>query len=578
MSKHLFLCSIGPVQEFIATARRSRDLWYGSWVLSELSKSIAKCIVDQHTLSSLVSPYSNNVMDFDPGSDFNAPNRVTAIIENFKDTFADTIEVAFMGRLVELRENAFGNIKESFDTQTAIDQVSDLPEFFWVAVPFESDQEFPQAREKAEVLLAARKNNRVFKQLEGSHAFKSSLDGVRESVIPSDKYPQYGDKPDQRKKKIVNLYRHYHARQGEQLSGVDLLKRWGAMKDEPEFPSTSDLAGQPFMKHLETKETGLGQKVIKEIRNFILATDYGWENANVTEKSALLFESRLLEYFPDEMGQKAAKEKLNDLLSEKVGNQRPYPYYALLIADGDNMGKIIDAQKHPDAHRKLSNALSKFAKQVPDLIAKDEGACIYAGGEDILAYLPLDTVLGCAAALEAEFVKDMAGFSYLDDAEQHLQPTLSGAIVIAHHLTPLSDVLKLARSAETDVKQTVPGKNGLAIILSKRSGSDRIIMDKWAKLLKRFDILIDYFQRDAISSGTAYELQQLHLDLEGSGIDPNAVIKEALRIVARKQKSGGRSPITKQVQNQFTQWIEDDQLTVLDLSLQMIIAKEFAKQ
>jgi CRISPR-associated protein Cmr2 len=28
---------VGPVQEFIASARRSRDLWFGSWLLSEPS-------------------------------------------------------------------------------------------------------------------------------------------------------------------------------------------------------------------------------------------------------------------------------------------------------------------------------------------------------------------------------------------------------------------------------------------------------------------------------------------------------------------------------------------------------------
>lgn len=42
--KYLMIFSIGPVQEFIATARRSRDLWYGSWMLSELSKAAAKTI------------------------------------------------------------------------------------------------------------------------------------------------------------------------------------------------------------------------------------------------------------------------------------------------------------------------------------------------------------------------------------------------------------------------------------------------------------------------------------------------------------------------------------------------------
>jgi CRISPR-associated protein Cmr2 len=34
---YLMIIGIGPVQEFIASARRSRDLWFGSWLLSELS-------------------------------------------------------------------------------------------------------------------------------------------------------------------------------------------------------------------------------------------------------------------------------------------------------------------------------------------------------------------------------------------------------------------------------------------------------------------------------------------------------------------------------------------------------------
>ena len=36
---YLVNIAIGPVQEFIASARRSRDMWFGSWLLSELSKA-----------------------------------------------------------------------------------------------------------------------------------------------------------------------------------------------------------------------------------------------------------------------------------------------------------------------------------------------------------------------------------------------------------------------------------------------------------------------------------------------------------------------------------------------------------
>ncbi|MCS6914314.1 MAG: hypothetical protein NZ890_13850, partial [Myxococcota bacterium] len=41
MNPHVLLVSIGPVQQFIAAARRCQDLWYGSYLLSELSEAAA---------------------------------------------------------------------------------------------------------------------------------------------------------------------------------------------------------------------------------------------------------------------------------------------------------------------------------------------------------------------------------------------------------------------------------------------------------------------------------------------------------------------------------------------------------
>jgi CRISPR-associated endoribonuclease Cas6 len=43
---YLLSISIGPVQDFIASARRSRDLWFGSWLLSQLSKAAALAIAE----------------------------------------------------------------------------------------------------------------------------------------------------------------------------------------------------------------------------------------------------------------------------------------------------------------------------------------------------------------------------------------------------------------------------------------------------------------------------------------------------------------------------------------------------
>ncbi|HOV82716.1 MAG TPA: type III-B CRISPR-associated protein Cas10/Cmr2 [Methanothrix sp.] len=46
MVSYLYVLSIGPVQDFIAAARRTRDLWFGSHLLSEISKAAARSVAE----------------------------------------------------------------------------------------------------------------------------------------------------------------------------------------------------------------------------------------------------------------------------------------------------------------------------------------------------------------------------------------------------------------------------------------------------------------------------------------------------------------------------------------------------
>lgn len=45
MTQYVLILSVKPVQGFIASERRSRDLWSGSWLLSETAKA-AKCLFE----------------------------------------------------------------------------------------------------------------------------------------------------------------------------------------------------------------------------------------------------------------------------------------------------------------------------------------------------------------------------------------------------------------------------------------------------------------------------------------------------------------------------------------------------
>src|SRR5260221_1422362 len=92
--KHLMIFSIGPVQDFIAAARRRRDLWYGSWMLSELSRAAAKAVLEQS--GELIFPS-------DPLTISSVPNKIVATIMSndpkYPREFAGKVEKAVRGYL-----------------------------------------------------------------------------------------------------------------------------------------------------------------------------------------------------------------------------------------------------------------------------------------------------------------------------------------------------------------------------------------------------------------------------------------------------------------------------------------------
>ena len=52
--EHLLAIALGPVQEFIATARRTRDLYAGSRLLSEAAARAAKALAREVGAKNLI--------------------------------------------------------------------------------------------------------------------------------------------------------------------------------------------------------------------------------------------------------------------------------------------------------------------------------------------------------------------------------------------------------------------------------------------------------------------------------------------------------------------------------------------
>ncbi|MDI6631876.1 MAG: type III-B CRISPR-associated protein Cas10/Cmr2, partial [Thermoanaerobacteraceae bacterium] len=112
---HLVVFHIGPVQDFIFTARRSRDLWFGSWLLSELAKAAALEIVRQNgnDISCLVFPAPDELEQL-KSFDFNAPNKVVARVRCNPAELRESVREAILRRLCEICDDAYQKIKGGF--------------------------------------------------------------------------------------------------------------------------------------------------------------------------------------------------------------------------------------------------------------------------------------------------------------------------------------------------------------------------------------------------------------------------------------------------------------------------------
>jgi CRISPR-associated protein Cmr2 len=560
-NRHLYVFAIGPVQDFIASARTSNDLYFGSWLLSELSKAAAKSISNEP--HQLIFPAPLQKQDLGPGSALSVANKIVAIVEGHPKDIADQVRQAVNERLKQIYQKTYDEISANVDRELVEEQIDDLIEFYWASVPYAGEQNYAKARATMEALLAARKNTRDFRQTTGREGIpKSSLDGFRESVLPSRSKSMDDDE----------FYAAYHAEPGEALSGIDLLKRWGKAGGAS-FPSTTDVAAMPFRVMLgEEREQALLQRIKTLLERYTKRTE---------TEGTYFYAERLAQLISDKIKRREFRREFANIFQDEGIRQQPSPYYALLLADGDNMGKTIDAQDDVEKHRELSHSLSEFASAAYQLIMVHSGVPpIYVGGDDVLAYLPLHTALQCISDLNDKFSEYMGGFSYQAN-EGPRPPTLSGALVIAHHLSPLSDVLDTAREAERKAKRRSPEKNALVTVLSKRGGVERTASARMGDLLERMPVLIEYMRQEQISAGTSYELQNLHQQLSDTGLPEafrrEAIWREAVRIIQRKRERGGGREVQEQVRQQFETWFKDKDLTLNELAQEMIIAGEFAR-
>lgn len=237
----------------------------------------------------------------------------------------------------------------------------------------------------------------------------------------------------------------------------------------------------------------------------------------------------------DHMGKWLRGEKAPKV--EQVFPKKAKEYYANLKTDGAKRGLQAKRPLGPAMHAAISEALTNFALHfVPSIVERHGGTLIYAGGDDVLALLPTSRALQCAKELSDTFRKDWA----TDDGgiERLLmgcKATVSAGMAVVHYKEDLRFALDQARAAEKEAKSA--GRNALQIIACRRSGEHAAAWCGWDFVDTLGQLVAAFLKgeqgQDGASDRWAYQLRTESEVLDGLPIE--AMKAEIARLVNRSE-------------------------------------------
>jgi CRISPR-associated protein Cmr2 len=496
MTNHLFLFTIGPVQSFIAQARKTRDLYSGSQILNDLVWMGIQTFQDVFPDGEIIFPFTKRVINKD-----SLPNRFIAKVSadiSELDTKGKDIQSAVRARWIGIAKESLRESMENVEWTNAVEaQISGLLDIHWVFQEIDDRSSLPYAAayEKIERMGGAIKNIRQFTQYQyngyGEIGRKCSVDGINNLLFYKKK-----SKEDKIPNNAQEVY-SFMLNPGEGLSAVSFTKRFYKQNDIDKFPSTSEVALLEDFKNIpdglrECYKNLFSQSnsdIIKACQDII---KNGWQdkirlvNPMVKDWNNQ-FDAHY--YFKENLNiRNIPNEEQLELLKQLHGSIEPYlktRYYAVILFDGDYMGKWLSGENIRDRanlevfHKNLSESLGAFAKYAKDYLdlKNGNGKTVYAGGDDFLGFVNIHHLFPVMRHLREKFY-ELVNQPLIEYKKTGEDLTFSAGIVIAHYKTPFSEVLKKAREVEKAAKRQ-GDRNAFGIAVMKHSGEIQQAVYKW---------------------------------------------------------------------------------------------------
>ena len=523
-----FQFTLGPVQGFVAQARRTRDFWAGSFILSWLSSVAIACIEKQGGPVQFPVPdaaYLRHLYGEAGAQDAypqqgSIPNRFKATTAQVPTDFhPEWVTQAVQAAWLALADSVWAHdlADGAGDATRAIwqRQTRNFWEMSWVLSAGDGAELLDQRKNWRDLVPPDEPGHKCmmmdgWQELSGvTHTHMPSVRKFWQQLAGSDKTGMATDLGEGEQLCALAFIKRRFARYFAQVE-ADLPGQLGRVygwKVPSAVPSVSFVAAAPWLAQV------LDRAPVAALQDWNAAASriasYS-EIAHVQDDKPFEIDIRCVKeaadkrrseglhrrwagldgqlYFPTALenprlfsDQKAARQVLHQLQQLRRSAQLPTlpsPYYAVLLMDGDQLGKHMGEQAK---QQPISAALNQFTQKAGVIVRQHNGFLIYAGGDDVLALLPLDDALTAAAALQADY-RD-AFDTHCIKKGHDVQSTLSGAIEFVHIRTPLTRVLQDAHRLLDDVAKEDVGRNAIAVRVWKPSGLALQWAMPWEKAL-----------------------------------------------------------------------------------------------
>ena len=541
MSQQYFHFTLGPVQSFVAQARRTRDFWAGSFLLSWLSAVAMQAVIKQGgeiifpTVDNDYLAWLENKGQRKAPSQGCVPNRfkggLAKVPADFKpEDVVASIQLAWKALAEQVWQQ---DLKDCPAATRAIwdRQVNAFWEISWALSNDETESN----------LLDRRKNWRNYLPPEEAGVKCMMMDGWQELsgiTTPNikgleafwDGLRQQGNQgiaTDLRKHEylcaiafIKRRFARCFAEVKVAMPGAWTLHGWGVKSS---VPSVAYMAAAPWLAKVLTDAPEAELQAFHEAAKK-LTQSYGeydtrlncidkvlfnhndkkllWDtkslDGNVFFESALDNKNIYEDQKQAQLVKKALKKllaKTNELREAKQQNalEPVSPFYAVLMMDGDSLGKQMS---NADKQKAISKGLEKFTQGVNKIVEDHSGFLIYAGGDDVLALLPLEHALNCAYAVREHYQDSFVQVALEDKSLPEIKTTISAAIEYAHIKMPLGKVLGDAHHLLDDVAKDKTGRDSVAVRVWKPGGQHLEWAMPWGKAVVDGKVVMNTLAND----------------------------------------------------------------------------------